>query len=1043
MEKIELSLGSIFWFGLLVTFFTGAFFLAPGRAASLLVDASVATEYTNGLDNQPQYQTFNVSKNINVTTITLKLDNSVSSKQVYLAIYNRTGNLKNSSNTTVGTGAGQLVNFTFPSGLLLNANTTYSSYNVTIKGPADPNLGWAARYTTNEYNGGYYCNVPITCTGDRDGYLQVWGDDLTPPSTPLLTFLYQSPSNLTSTNGFGGGLNVSYNVSDSVTTGLKDVYLQFKTNNSIYSPLIFINGSNGTSGFTNHSGTNNTAKTYWNFTLEDNEIYPGTYNLPSSTMEGASKLPTILQTPTESLKIKLFNVSNSYDYGFLEMDLRNDTAGNPASIYYCNSTYLTGTFTTNENCASFCTISSSSAYNHSHGTTNNHMICPFSQASGKIGGVTITGTSYFLIRGASASKWNVSYVSLFARTGQAQTTGNTGITWANFSGTPDVHLHQFSSNDTLHYRACGNYDNGTQLCETLYSDMFDQTPLNPAAPSITNPNNYTEYLGPSSIINVTWTNSTGTIYSNLSLIDADSYSFVTEINTTTQNSWYNWNSTNLSGGHYRLSVRINNSLNFYSTGFSEDFWLLRENFNPYSPIVTENFLNQFLAYFPSPTNVTPRLNLTYNATIYYPSKTQNSTGWLFTQDVRAPYISTYNATVFFNLTGTVTLSNGTNATYSGLNLAQNITQPFFGNCLGVSSTVALNVSFFNEENFTSIPATLEWAGTIETDSGNRTTNGSAIDTSVPFCLFPPTSAINATITFNYYNAMGYSTRQYYLDNSVLTATTSNLSLYLQTAEQTANITVRVIENGLDRPALVQFQRYYVALDAFRVVSMVKTSTDSSGSVAKLRPFDVDYLVVVLVDGIARASFYPVRITSDAMIFDITSGQIGKFWTTYGDISGSCAFTNSTGTISCTVTDGSGLATSSSLIVKKSLPLSESVVCSVTSSTAGATHICNLGNSTDSSYSYLLTALVGGETITLASGTLQGIKSNVFGTVGLFLAALIILAVAMSGAINPASMILMAFLGVLLASFAGLAIITTSAIIGLGIVGGLLIYRVRT
>jgi hypothetical protein len=369
--------------------------------------------------------------------------------------------------------------------------------------------------------------------------------------------------------------------------------------------------------------------------------------------------------------------------------------------------------------------------------------------------------------------------------------------------------------------------------------------------------------------------------------------------------------------------------------------------------------------------------------------------------------------------------------------------PILGVCSPtLSNTTVLNFTFYDEEALTMANATLQWNGSINSIGLDIGMNGTNSGYSVPFCIYPSDATYTANLLFNYFNASS-STRQYYIVNANLPNTTNNISLFLLPFPSTANITVRVIQNGQDIVSVVQFQRYYVPTNTYRIVSMVKTAGDTSGSVAKLRPYDVWYRVVILVDGAAVATYDPVRITTDSLTFDVTNGQIGRFWTTYGTVSGSCLFVNSSNTISCSVTDSSGVSTQSEMVVKQKNALSETTICDQTSTTPGVTYLCHLGNSTDKTYSYLLTAVVSGDTMTLDSGTLTGEQSKPFSNTGLLLMGFIVLGIAMAGAINPASMIFMAFLGVFISQFSGLAIVTNAALIGLAIVGGLLVYRVRT
>lgn len=371
--------------------------------------------------------------------------------------------------------------------------------------------------------------------------------------------------------------------------------------------------------------------------------------------------------------------------------------------------------------------------------------------------------------------------------------------------------------------------------------------------------------------------------------------------------------------------------------------------------------------------------------------------------------------------------------------------PYLGGCGTLANTTVLNFSFFDEESLLSANATVEWNGTITSVGLSVGTNGTNTSYSVPFCFYPSIGNFTANLLLNYYNASS-SQRQYYVVQLNLNnASQNDIPLYLLNSGETANITVKVMDGGLEIPAFVQFQRYYTSTNQYRAVSMVKTAEGLGGALAKLRPYDVWYRVVVISPetGNAIKVFEPVRITTTDLIFDVSSGTALDYWNYAGKVSGSCQFANSSGTISCTVVNGEGLATASAFTVTKEGPLADIPVCSQSSTTAGTTYLCNVGNSTGNTYGYTLSATVQGKTVTINAGSITGQQTGNFGNVGLLLTVFVIVGVAAMGAINPAVMVVLAILGIFVSQISGLALITRTALISLAAVGGILIYRMRT
>jgi hypothetical protein len=385
----------------------------------------------------------------------------------------------------------------------------------------------------------------------------------TPPPTGAnfsIDFISQKPSDLTATSLFSTNiLNVTYNVSN--ITGLRYTYLNYTITTAPQRCVFFLNGTcyqQGNTFIRKNSNTNNLSSLQ-DYILNDNMIYPGTYNLNETVVERTVHDIKNLAGSNNYLIIPLKNVSNATSYNQFELYI--NTTGT-AEIFYCNSSYSTGNPTIADTCILISSFSSGS-FNHTHNQSKHNVFAlPINTTTGRVGSVRVSNLSQFVIR-------NAEYIGSTNTSCGAKYSTNSGGAYSDLSYCPDAHLHQYVGNEYLNYTAC--MFNGNLTCSSFRVDLIDPVYLPPTAPEITNPINNSQVVG--EWLNITYQSSipstnTSTIkLYNISLLNSDlSFNRTLKSNNSLNLSYY-WNTylSQLSTGIYYIRVLVvdsNNNTNY-------------------------------------------------------------------------------------------------------------------------------------------------------------------------------------------------------------------------------------------------------------------------------------------------------------------------------------------------------------------------------------------------------------------------------------------------------------------------------------------------
>jgi len=322
-----------------------------------------------------------------------------------------------------------------------------------------------------------------------------------PPNS--INFSYQVPANLTTLILIDRELNVTYNYSITAFN-ISSPTINISLNNSAG---WFINGTQTMSFSENWSGNFNNFS--YSFILDDDDIYPGIFNLPNELMETTTHDVTILATQTDAVRINFLNISTTTTYNIFEV-MANTTG--TMSVWYCNSSYISGTFTTNGNCTQFATLNST-GFNHTESIYSSYQLSYFPVVNGMISTVGVTSNGSFIVRGNNGvAVGNVFSINVSSRAVSMQTTANTGTLWTNQPNkTVDAHLHQYFGNESLIFFACGTNTSNGVFCSSPRTNYFNISIIPPSSPSIITPyasQPVYQYLNISWIPSITSSNTT-------------------------------------------------------------------------------------------------------------------------------------------------------------------------------------------------------------------------------------------------------------------------------------------------------------------------------------------------------------------------------------------------------------------------------------------------------------------------------------------------------------------------------------------------------
>ena len=319
------------------------------------------------------------------------------------------------------------------------------------------------------------------------------------------------------------------------------------------------------------------------------------------------------------------------------------------------------------------------------------------------------------------------------------------------------------------------------------------------------------------------------------------------------------------------------------------------------------------------------------------------------------------------------------------------------------------------------------------------------------CIYPSWATYTIDSMLQYYKD-GYFDRTYFI-NSQISNKTNDVMLYLLPESDASETIIYVTDNNGNKieNAIVKVQRYYVGSNSYKTVAQVKTDYEGKG-VTYLRVNEIYYRFIIEENSTIVRETQPTIITCTAggcppysITLSVNGQQLPNYFEYLNKIGYECDINEDTNILKCTVDDTSQLMRKARLIVEKEGALEFENICNNTCESSACTLTCDLGNRTNNIYKYQLLAYVydDNEPIVLKQNILSYKERLMdWGPLGLLLSFLIITTLGLIGIWNPSVSIVFSFLGIIAGYELGMLPVSISSLIGLAVVVGILIYKLR-
>lgn len=324
---------------------------------------------------------------------------------------------------------------------------------------------------------------------------------------------------------------------------------------------------------------------------------------------------------------------------------------------------------------------------------------------------------------------------------------------------------------------------------------------------------------------------------------------------------------------------------------------------------------------------------------------------------------------------------------------------------------------------------------------------------VNLCIEGGSGYYNVSAMLEYYGGESnttYSIRNYYLENALTQpATTTTYNLFLLPTNMSSLIQI-TLQDKAEEPLedyLVHIQRYVVENNTYQLIGMAKSDIDGKDLI-NLEMYNTWYRFVIYDKN--RELVYTgtkVRMTSNTLTITINPSTITGLINRFGNIQTTLSYDNQTGVFTFVYADPSGTASNFCFEVYHNTFNNNTRICSTCETAASGTMFCSVGNATGVYIASGYVTISGVKNIlaTLTADIVSDVSRTIkekLGNDGIILTILMSGTMAFAFAWSPITALLALFIGVIASVMLGIITISWVAIVMLGIVIGIIVYKIR-
>ena len=539
------------------------------------------------------------------------------------------------------------------------------------------------------------------------------------------------------------------------------------------------------------------------------------------------------------------------------------------------------------------------------------------------------------------------------------------------------------------------------------------------------------------------------------------------VNFTTADSYFNYQWFSINGGTTNLSTTGNSTLanvtvgdatlHIWANDTSNNVGYAQRNFTVVNVSVGNVFTGNIVSTMPQ----------TITSTINHSSSVSVASSFQYNQSYYTPLMSgkTYYYTLNAPQTNADVVINHTfmyNFSYRGYNLSINSTKNL-QNVSAYSLSLCSPTIVQRTANYTTADQALltrvnesTFKGTfnyyVNTMAyGNKTYSfdNYTDEGEWNFCIYPNYTTIYANL-ISEYSAGGYGKGGYVLSNYAFSNITQNITLYLLNTSGSTDLVVKILDSNLipQKNIDVKLLRYYPGTNTWLEVQ--SDTTDELGqSIFHVIEKTVNYKFVLSSGGIIIYTTDIVKIVCYAVPCQIeltipSPGEdLFKYYTNASGVSYALSYDNNTQIASIIFNSIDGTPKTIELLVNQVNISNKKIICdNYSTGTAGLIE-CNLSSYSGNFFAQAYVNTTKGMNILdrIAISTANFFKST--GTEGLFYAVMFIITLIFVGIWNPVVSIGLMMVGFTLLSITGIVAIPWFALISIVILGGYIIWNLKT